>query len=65
MQNTASFVRHAIVTGVTILAIKKGIDPDAADGIANFFAMGVVSTLTWAVVKFLPPSISKILGFDS
>lgn len=64
MQNANSFIRHAIVTGVTVLAIKKGLDPSAADGVANFLAMGAVSTLTWALVKFLPPGIAKILGFE-
>lgn len=65
MKNTASFVRHAIVTGVTVLAIKKGLDPSAADGLANFVAMGAISTATWIAVKFLPAGIAKILGFEA
>lgn len=65
MKNTTSFIRHAIVSGVTVLAVKKGLDPTAADGLANFIAMGAISTVTWAAVKFLPAGFAQILGFNA
>ena len=58
----ASYLRHLIVTGITVLLAKWKLPLEGADAFADSIALFVIATLTWLFVKYAPPGLKKFLG---
>jgi membrane-bound ClpP family serine protease len=59
-----SYLRHLIVTGITLLISNLKLPLEGADKFADAIALIVIGTITWAIVKYAPPGVSKFLGLS-
>lgn len=64
MNAITSYLRHLIVTGITLLIAKFKLPIEGADKFADAIALFVIATITWAIVKYAPPGLSKFLGLS-
>ena len=60
-----SYLRHLIVTGITLLIAKFKLPLEGADKFADAIALLVIATITWGIVKYAPPSVAKFLGLSA
>jgi hypothetical protein len=58
----ASYLRHLIVTGIVFLAAKWQLPEAGLNDFAQGVALIVLGTGTWALVKYAPPGLKKLLG---
>lgn len=61
MKPIASYLRHAITAGVLLLLAKYKFPLEGADMFADAIALGVIGTVTWLIVKYLP-EFAKTVG---
>jgi hypothetical protein len=61
MNPLLSYIRHLIVTAVILAVEHLKLPVEGAEDAAHVIALGVIGTLTWAVVKYAP-AFAKYLG---
>ena len=59
MNAFASYLRHLIVTGLLIFVAKHELPSEGAAAAADWIAMAIVGTGTWAIVKYAPALLKK------
>jgi hypothetical protein len=64
MNAITSYLRHLIVTGITLAIAKMKLPMEGAEKFADAIALIVIATITWAIVKYAPPSLTKFLGLS-
>jgi hypothetical protein len=64
MNAITSYLRHLIVTGITLAIAKMELPMEGAEGFADAIALLIIGTITWAIVKYAPPGLTKFLGLS-